>query len=121
MAIQPDLPTRMNNLSTMAKIGRVPRPRHSHGRGRPARDPTHRGEAAAYVPHGTPDELADALNALIDDAEARARMRTVGLRRFAEVLSWDHQAQDYVALWRRLLAKRLSSAEATARQAAEAR
>jgi hypothetical protein len=36
-------------------------------------------------------------------------MRTVGLRRFAEKLAWEHQAREYVAVWRRLLARRLGT------------
>jgi glycosyltransferase involved in cell wall biosynthesis len=121
VAIQPDLPTRMNNLSTMAKsveylargipmvaVDLLETRRTAEG-------------AAVYVPHGTPEEFAEALDALLDDAAARGRMRTIGLERFADVLSWDHQARDYVALWRRLLAKRLASAQAVAGQTAEVR
>ncbi|GAA4675472.1 glycosyltransferase family 4 protein [Phytohabitans rumicis] len=107
VAIQPDLPTRMNHLSTMAKTVEY------LGRGVPvvAVDlvETRRSaeEAAVYVPTGSPVEFADAIDALLDDPARRERMRTLGLARFASVLSWDHQSLAYAALWRRLLVKRL--------------
>jgi glycosyltransferase involved in cell wall biosynthesis len=109
VAIQPDLPTKMNDLSTMAKTVEY------LGRGVPvvAADLTETrrtaGEAASYVPDGTPAEYAAAINELLDDAERREHMRTVGLRRFAEKLAWEHQAREYVAVWRRLLARRLGT------------
>jgi glycosyltransferase involved in cell wall biosynthesis len=107
VGIQPDLPTRMNHLSTMAKTVEY------LGRGVPvvAVDliETRRsaGDAAVYVPNGTPAEFARALSDLLDDPDRLAGMRTVGLARFADFLSWEHQAQSYVQLWQRLLARRL--------------
>jgi glycosyltransferase involved in cell wall biosynthesis len=108
VAIQPDLPTRMNHLSTMAKTVEY------LGRGVPvvAADlvETRRSaaDAAVYVPTGTPAEFARAIHALLDDPARRERMSAEGRRRFAEVLAWEHQARGYVALWRRLLARRLA-------------
>lgn len=107
VAIQPDLPTKMNDLSTMAKTVEY------LGRGVPVvaaeLTETRRTaeEAAVYVPNGTPGEYAAALNELLDDPARRERMRAVGLQRFAEKLAWEHQARAYVAVWRRLLARRL--------------
>ena len=108
VAIQPDLPTRMNHLSTMAKTVEY------LARGVPvvAADlvETRRsaGEAGVYVPSGAPIEFARAINALLDDPEARQRMRSEGLSRFAGALSWEHQAEGYARLWNRLLARRLA-------------
>ncbi|MEU7865951.1 glycosyltransferase family 4 protein [Dactylosporangium sp. NPDC049140] len=107
VAIQPDLPTRMNNLSTMAKTVEY------LGRGVPvvAADliETRRSaaEAAVYVEHGTAHEYAAAIDALLDDPAARGRMREAGLARFAHELSWEHQSRGYIEVWNRLLAKRL--------------
>ncbi|SCG68638.1 Glycosyltransferase involved in cell wall bisynthesis [Micromonospora inositola] len=107
VAIQPDLPTRMNHLSTMAKTVEY------LGRGVPvvAVDllETRRsvGEAGAYIPTGAPEEFAAVIDELLDDPARRAQMRTVGLARFRESLAWEHQADAYVAVWHRLLAKRL--------------
>jgi glycosyltransferase involved in cell wall biosynthesis len=107
VAIQPDLPTKMNDLSTMAKTVEY------LGRGVPvvAADLTETrrtaAEAATYVPNGTPVEYAAAINELLDDPERRERMRSVGLRRFVETLVWERQSTQYVAVWRRLLARRL--------------
>jgi glycosyltransferase involved in cell wall biosynthesis len=106
VAIQPDLPTRMNHLSTMAKTVEY------LGRGVPvvAADlvETRRsaGDAAVYVPTGAPAEFALALDALLDDPVRRQRMRTTGLTRFADILSWEHQARVYATLWNRLLRRR---------------
>ncbi|MFI7607391.1 glycosyltransferase [Micromonospora sp. NPDC049366] len=107
VAIQPDLPTRMNHLSTMAKTVEY------LGRGVPvvAVDliETRRtaAEAARYLPTGSPAEFAEALDELLDDAAQRDRMRDTGLDRFATTLAWEHQARQYVSVWRRLLARRL--------------
>src|SRR5690606_34720566 len=74
VAIQPDLPTRMNHLSTMAKTVEYV------ARGVPvvAVDLTETrrtaGEAAVYVPTGSPAEFAEAIHALLDDPARRARM-----------------------------------------------
>ncbi len=103
VALQPDLPTRMNQLSTMAKTVEY------LGRGVPvvAADliETHAtvGEAGLYVPTGTPAEFADAINTLLDDPALRERMRKIGRERFRDFLSWEHQATEYVAVWRTLL------------------
>ncbi|MGN9910414.1 glycosyltransferase family 4 protein [Phytohabitans sp. LJ34] len=106
VAIQPDLPTTMNNLSTMAKTVEYV------ARGLPvvAADlvETRRtaGEAAVYVPNGTPSEYANAIDELLRDRERRAKMREVGLARFTGQLAWDHQARAYVRVWHQLLARR---------------
>jgi glycosyltransferase involved in cell wall biosynthesis len=109
-AIQPDLATRMNQLSTMAKTVEY------LGRGVPvvAVDllETRRtaGEAAVYVPAGDPAEFAKALDELLNDDAARAQMTRIGLERFTGQLSWDHQSVPYIRLWQRLLARRLAKA-----------
>jgi glycosyltransferase involved in cell wall biosynthesis len=106
VGIQPDLPTRMNDLSTMAKTVEY------LGRGVPvvAVDLTETrrsaGDAAVYVPTGDPAEFAAAIDELLDDPARRKAMRECALDRFATLLSWEHQAQAYIAVWDRLLARR---------------
>ncbi|MPZ26538.1 MAG: glycosyltransferase [Micromonosporaceae bacterium] len=103
VAIQPDAPTRMNHLSTMAKTVEY------IGRGVPvvAADlvETRRtaGAAAVYVPTGAPEEFAVVLDQLLADPARRERMRVVGLLRFAEQLSWEQQAGAYRSVWQTLL------------------
>lgn len=103
VAIQPDAPTRMNHLSTMAKTVEY------LGRGVPvvAADlvETRRtaADAAVYLPNGTPEEFATALDELLDDPGRRQRMRAAGLARFADQLSWDRQVGAYLDVWRQLV------------------
>lgn len=107
VAIQPDLPTRMNDLSTMAKTVEYV------GRGVPVvaanLTETRRtlGDAGEYVPNGTPAEFAEAIDALLDDPDRRLQMRKLGRDRFQSLLSWEHQSGPYAAVFQRLLAKRL--------------
>ena len=107
VAIQPDLPTRMNDLSTMAKTVEY------LGRGVPvvAADLTETrrtaADAAVYVATGSGEEFAEAIDDLLDDPERRAQMRKEGLARFAERLSWNIQERSYVGIWKTLLAKKL--------------
>lgn len=108
VAIQPDLPTRMNDLSTMAKTVEY------LGRGVPvvAVDLTETrrtaADAAVYVATGSGEEFAEAIDDLLDDPERRAQMRRDGLARFAERLSWNIQERMYVGIWKTLLAKKLT-------------
>ena len=112
IAIQPDLPTRMNDLSTMAKTVEYV------GRGVPvvAADLTETrrtlGDAGVYVPTGAPAEFAEAIDALLDDPDKRLQMRKLGRDRFRSLLSWEHQAGAYASVFRRLLARRLPPAPA---------
>jgi glycosyltransferase involved in cell wall biosynthesis len=61
------------------------------------------GSAAVYVPDGTPEQFAAALDELLEDPARRDRMRVVGLVRFAEQLSWEQQAGAYRSVWQALL------------------
>jgi glycosyltransferase involved in cell wall biosynthesis len=103
VALQPDLPSRMNDLSTMAKTVEYV------ARGVPvvAVDLTETrrtaGDAAVYVPNGYPAEFAAAIDELLDDPARRRHMRQVGRRRFADHLAWEHQAGRYMRVWRGLL------------------
>ncbi|GAA4604234.1 glycosyltransferase family 4 protein [Actinoplanes octamycinicus] len=103
VAIQPDLPTRMNQLSTMAKTVEY------LGRGVPVvavdliETRASVGEAGLYVKNGDPAEFAEAINTLLDDPALRQHMHQVGKERFRDFLSWEHQAEKYIAVWRELL------------------
>lgn len=107
-AIQPDLSTPMNQLSTMAKTVEY------LARGVPvvAVDllETRRTaeDAAVYVATGDPAEFAKALDELLRDDAKRAEMSAVGLKRFESVLSWEHQASAYLGVWKRLLRKKIT-------------
>jgi glycosyltransferase involved in cell wall biosynthesis len=106
-AIQPDLATPMNQLSTMAKTVEY------LARGVPvvAVDllETRRTaeDAALYVATGDPAEFAKALDELLRDGAKRAQMSAAGLKRFDTFLAWEHQASAYLDVWKRLLHKKI--------------
>ncbi|MBF9131050.1 glycosyltransferase family 4 protein [Plantactinospora sp. S1510] len=103
IAIQPDLPSRMAEMYTMAKTVEYV------ARGVPvvAVDllETRRtaDSAASYVLTGSPDEFAKAIDQLLGDEQARAAMSVTGRQRFIDELAWDHQVKSYIRLWDRLL------------------
>ncbi|MBE1484731.1 glycosyltransferase family 4 protein [Plantactinospora soyae] len=103
IAIQPDLPSRMAEMYTMAKTVEYV------ARGVPvvAVDllETRRtaDSAASYVLTGSPDEFAKAIDQLLSDEHARAAMSVTGRQRFIDELAWDHQVKSYIRLWDRLL------------------
>lgn len=103
LGIQPDIRNDMTNLSTMAKTVEY------MARGLPvvAVDllETRRtaGEAGRYVPAGSAEEFAKALDDLLDDETQLPVMRAVAANRFAAVLAWEHQAEAYIRVWRRLV------------------
>lgn len=107
-AIQPDLATPMNHLSTMAKTVEYV------ARGVPvvAVDllETRRTaeDAALYVATGDPAEFAKALDGLLRDEAKRAEMSAVGLKRFETLLAWEHQAAAYTDVWKRLLRRKIT-------------
>jgi glycosyltransferase involved in cell wall biosynthesis len=62
------------------------------------------GTATTYAP-GDPADLADAILGLVDDAATRERAVAATARRLAD-LSWERQADVYLALVQRLVARR---------------
>lgn len=103
IGIQPDQPDPLSNLSTMAKTVEY------LARGLPvvAADllETRRTAegAAVYAPTAAPEAFAKALDSLLDDPDALARMREIGLQRFHSRLAWEHQASAYLSVWRELV------------------
>ncbi len=114
VAIQPDPPTQMAELSTMAKTVEY------LARGVPVVAASlletrySAGAAGVYVPTGTAEEYAKAIDQLLDDAPALAAMRQAGLTRFRTTLAWEHQAEVYLGVWRRLLPAAVDWPDATA-------
>jgi glycosyltransferase involved in cell wall biosynthesis len=103
IGIQPDPPTAMADLSTMAKTVEY------LARGVPVvavdlRETRRSAEnAAVYVPTGTADEFAKVIDALLDDSTALSEMRDLALERFRTTLAWEHQAAAYTAVWQSLV------------------
>lgn len=67
------------------------------------------GDAAVYVQPNEVDELASAIERLLDDPELRARMGAEGRRRVEEELGWHHSVESL----RRAFARALESAGPT--------
>ncbi|MFI5845070.1 glycosyltransferase family 4 protein [Catenuloplanes sp. NPDC051500] len=103
IGIQPDQPDPLSNVSTMAKTVEY------LARGLPvvAADllETRRTAegAAVYTPTAAPEAFATALDSLLDDPDALARMREIGLQRFHSRLAWEHQASAYLSVWGELV------------------
>jgi glycosyltransferase involved in cell wall biosynthesis len=67
------------------------------------------GEAASYADHRAADpvaEYAEALVALIDDPQRRARMGRIGRERVEQELAWTHQAPAYLRVYDELTGRR---------------
>lgn len=114
VALQPDQPSRLNDLSTMAKTIEY----MAHGVPVVAADllETRRsaGDAAVYVSPATAAAYADAINRLIDDPSSRRHMSLEGRRAVAQRLAWEHQAVGYAALYERLTRRRVGSDDSLA-------
>jgi glycosyltransferase involved in cell wall biosynthesis len=63
------------------------------------------GENGLLVPPGDPAATAGAIRRLADDPALRRQMSAANRARAEATLSWDHMAEQYVALYRRLAAR----------------
>lgn len=61
------------------------------------------GDAAVLVAPGRPDELAEALRSVLDDADLAAALRAAGPRR-AATFTWEGAAEAYAAVYSAVLA-----------------
>lgn len=61
------------------------------------------GDAAAYVPNGDAAAYAKAIVSLLDDPARRKAMGDAGRARLVHSLAWQHQAPNYVAVYRELI------------------
>ena len=68
------------------------------------------GEAAVYVPGNDDRAFAQAIDSLLDDAQRRTRMGTIGRERIEDQLSWDQARRHLVDLYRNLLVEVRSEA-----------
>lgn len=61
------------------------------------------GDAAIYVPTGDISAFADAIERLLDDPAERARLGRAARDRVSTELDWQHQAQQYIGVFDRVL------------------
>jgi glycosyltransferase involved in cell wall biosynthesis len=58
------------------------------------------GDAAAYVPVNSGEQLGEAIGRLLDDPEARARMGRIGAERIRTELNWERSVAQLQAAYR---------------------
>ena len=63
------------------------------------------GPAAEYARGDAPEDLARAIDELLDDAERRAAMGRAGRRRIEQGLAWEHSERALLGAYERALAK----------------
>ncbi|MEO6885940.1 MAG: glycosyltransferase family 4 protein [Jatrophihabitantaceae bacterium] len=61
------------------------------------------GDAAAYAEPGNVHEMADRLDALLDDPDRRSRMSLAGRELAEEHVAWECQEQTYLRIYRTLI------------------
>lgn len=63
------------------------------------------GDAALYAHNNCPLELADNIQALLEDAEKRAQLGSIGRQRLEDGFSWSQQRTTYVSVFNQLVEK----------------
>ena len=62
-------------------------------------------DASLYAEPNNPEDMADKIESLLEDPEARTRMGTYGRKRVETELSWDHQVDTLISAYERVKAK----------------
>jgi glycosyltransferase involved in cell wall biosynthesis len=57
------------------------------------------GEAAVYVEENSPVKLAEAIERLLDDPDARERMGTIGQTRIHTQLNWERSVRQLLTAY----------------------
>ena len=103
VCVNPDRVNPMNDLSTMNKILEYmafekPIVQFDVKEGRYSA-----GDASLYARSNDPEDMARLIVSLLDDADRRAEMGSVGRQRVESELSWDYQIDPLVSAYRRAL------------------
>lgn len=102
ICVQPDPPGGLNDHSTMNKLMEY----MALGKAVVSFDLTESrvsgGDAAVYAPGDSAAALADAVQALADDPERRARLGAAGRARVEQTLAWHHQQRALIGVYDRL-------------------
>jgi glycosyltransferase involved in cell wall biosynthesis len=110
ICVQPDPPTAFNRHLTMNKLMEY----MALGKATVAYDmPETRisgGDAVMYVPGETADNLARAILELADDPARRAALGQRARQRIESSLAWEHQADNLIEVYRRVLPAKLPPA-----------
>ena len=102
ICVQPDPPSRLNNVSTMNK------PMEYMALGKPVitfelkETMVTGGDVCQYVPGSDPRDLAKKVVELADDEALRKELGERGLERVNSVLSWPHQAPNLLQIYEEL-------------------
>ncbi len=103
VCVNPDRPTEMNNLSTMNKIMEYmalakPIVQYDLKEGRASAQ-----DASLYAENTSTKDFADKIVELLDDPVARHRMGEFGRQRVVSELSWAHEKEGLLAVYREVL------------------
>lgn len=102
VCVNPDKPTEMNNLSTMNKIMeymalKKPIVQYDLKEGKLSAQ-----KASLYAKCGDLKDFADNITFLIDNPELREEMAEFGYNRVIKELSWDHESNKLVYLYKKI-------------------
>lgn len=103
LCVNPDRPTEMNNLSTMNKIMEYmalgkPIVQYDLKEGRASAQ-----EASLYATNTSTQDFANKIIQLLDDPITRQRMGEFGRQRVVNELSWSHEKERLLAVYRSIL------------------
>ncbi|MFY0608244.1 MAG: glycosyltransferase family 4 protein [Cyclobacteriaceae bacterium] len=104
ICVNPDIPTEMNNLSTMNKIMeymalKKPIIQFDLKEGRFSAQ-----DASLYVKDGNVDDFADKISQLMDDPKRREKMGLFGFNRVQNELSWKFERKKLIQAYSNVLA-----------------
>lgn len=99
VCVNPDVYSALNNLSTMNKIIEymalgIPIVQFDLQEGRYSA-----GEASLYAEPDNPASLAENINKLLEDRQARNDMAVFGMKRFRSLLCWENQALPLLSVY----------------------
>ena len=116
VCVNPDRPSRLNDLSTMNKVIEYMALGKAQVQFESCEGRTSAGGAALYAHPGDVADFADKMLILLRDKAMRTGMGLEGRRRVEQHLAWSHQEQALLSAYEKVLEPRARSAEAAAPQ-----
>lgn len=103
VCVNPDKPTEMNNLSTMNKIMeymalKKPIVQYDLKEGKISAQ-----AASLYAANNNTKDFADKITWLLDNEDERKKMSDFGYNRIINELSWNHEQNNYISVYKKVL------------------